>query len=662
MTDQVDRPANHPAASPGDAELDCNPSANPLFTDVVQRRLSRRQLLSGTAALMGAVGAAALIPGVARAGGSSGQFQGRLGFAAIPVSREDRAGVPEGYHAQPFLPWGTPITGSYPDYRDGGLNSGEEQEQQVGMHHDGMHYFPLGRGLAEQSRHGILCINHEYVAPEFLHAAGATRVDGVRTVVDEVRKEVAAHGVSVVEIARDDAGRWDVVRGPFNRRITAGTEMEITGPVRGDDLVRTRFSPDGVRCRGTLNNCANGYTPWGTYLTCEENWAGYFVNDDAAQPREHKRYGVSTSASHDRYSWHTRAEDEYARFNAAATGASALADYRNEPNTFGWVVEIDPMDPASTPKKRTALGRFAHEGAWPSLARFGQRLAIYMGDDSRFEYIYKFVTRDAYWGRKTDRDLLDHGTLYVARFNEDGSGDWLALEFGQNGLTPENGFHSQADILVNTRTAADFVGATKMDRPEWGAVHPVTGDVYMTLTNNSARTVAQIDAANPRGPNPYGHIIRWREHRRRPHALRFEWEIFVLAGPAAEGEVLPGSARNQDLTEDNSFASPDGLWFDERGMLWIQTDMSGSQLTGGPFGNNGMLVADPTTGDIRRFFTGPVGCEVTGIAMPPDARTLFLNIQHPGEQGPSHWPDGGEARPRSATVIVTRDDGQIIGR
>ena len=234
--------------------------------------------------------------------------------------------------------------------------------------------------------------------------------------------------------------------------------MEITGPVRGDDLVRTRFSPDGVRCRGTLNNCANGYTPWGTYLTCEENWAGYFVNDDAAQPREHKRYGVSTSASHDRYSWHTRAEDEYARFNAAATGASALADYRNEPNTFGWVVEIDPMDPASTPKKRTALGRFAHEGAWPSLARFGQRLAIYMGDDSRFEYIYKFVTRDAYWGRKTDRDLLDHGTLYVARFNEDGSGDWLALEFGQNGLTPENGFHSQADILVNTRTAADFVG------------------------------------------------------------------------------------------------------------------------------------------------------------------------------------------------------------
>ena len=639
-----------------------NESDNPRFQDIASEQFSRRQVLQGGAALLGALSAPMLAaPTVHAAGFPGGGFQSRLGFDAIPVSRADATLVPPGYSARAFLPWGTPITGSYPDYQDGGFNTGADQEQQIGMHHDGMHYFPLGRGHREGSRHGILCINHEYIQQDLLHPNDATLIDGVRTIEDEVRKEVAAHGVSVVEIERDAAGNWGLVRGPYNRRITAGTPMEISGPVRGHDSVKTLFSPDGTLCRGTVNNCANGFTPWGTYLTCEENFAGYFVNDDPVQPREHKRYGVSTTDSHDRYSWHTRDEDEYTRFNATTTGADALADYRNEPNTFGWVVEIDPMNPASTPKKRTALGRFAHEGVWPSPPRPGQRLAFYMGDDSRFEYIYKFVTRDRYKAHRPDPDMLDHGTLYVARFNENGSGDWVALEFGQNGLTPEHGFHSQADVLVNTRAAADQVGATKMDRPEWGAVHPLTGEVYMTLTNNTNRTAAQTDAANPRGPNPFGHIIRWRERGHRPDATRFDWSLYVLAGPEGEGQVLPGK-NGAALDDDNIFASPDGLWFDERGILWIQTDMSGSQLTGGPFGNNQMLAADPLTGEIRRFFTGPVGCEVTGIAATPDQRALFLNIQHPGEQGPSNWPDGGSARPRASTVIITRDDGGVIAR
>ncbi len=665
-----------------DADLPCNDSDNPRFDDILDRHIGRRALLGGSTAagLAGAVGLfaapAADAQSYARGVGLGPRRTPRLehAFTPVEINRLDQISVPPGYTASAFLSWGTPITGDYPPFNPDGGNTGAQQEQQVGQHHDGMHYFPLAPG-AIGNRAGLFCVNHEYVQQDTLLPNGPTLSGGVRTVEDEVRKEIAAHGVSVVEIFREQRSReWKVAKSRYNRRITGATPMEITGPVRGSKWVQTKYSPNGTRVRGTLNNCGHGHTPWDTYLTCEENWAGYFVNKAAPLPREHARYGVATTAG--RYRWEDIPGDAYERFNATPiAGATASQDYRNEPNGFGWIVEIDPFGARSVPKKRTALGRFAHEGAWFAPATPGRPLVVYMGDDSQNEYIYKFVTRERYRPAQTDGSCLDEGVLYVARFNDDGSAEWIALDhanaaFRAAAAAKNVVFENQADVLVNTRLAADVVGATKMDRPEWAAVHPVTSEVYFTLTNNAARTPANTDSANPRGPNPNGHIIRWRELGQRPEALRFNWDSFVLAGPEADSAVLGASSGDVPaLDADNRFASPDGLWIDQFGTLWIQTDMSGNQLNIGPFGNNAMLVADPDTGLIKRFFTGVPGCEVTGVISTPNGRTLFAGIQHPGEQGAvppgakwsSAWPDGGTARPRSSVVIVTRDDGGIVG-
>jgi len=650
------------------------------FAELLERRYSRREILKGGigAAFSGFVatsGVAALTrtltpPSLLARTPFEGD-ESLLGFQPVPVYNGDGVIVPPGYTARPFLPAGTPICGDYPPFLEGGRNSGADQECQVGHHHDGMHFFPLGEG-EERNGHGILCLNHEYVDIRKLHPEGPTTVDGVRTVPDEIRKEVAAHGVTVVEIARNGEGVWEVVRGRYNRRITAGTPMVFAGPVRGSDLVRTRYSPDGTRARGTINNCAHGVTPWDSYLTCEENWAYYFVNR-GDNPREHSRYGVARNQA--RYGWATVQDvDEYARFDASRKGTSAAEDYRNEPNTQGWIVEIDPFDPSSTPVKRTALGRFAHEGCWAAPAVEGRPLTFYMGDDAVNEYIYKFVTA-AVWRPGVSRgEMLDEGTLYVARYHEDGSGEWLPLDFSDAGFQAAcrgKGveFAHQADVLVNTRLAADVAGATPMDRPEWTVVHPDTGEVFCTLTNNSQRGDAvPVDAANPRPASAFGHIIRWREEGDRHEALRFRWDIFVLAGPPEDSEVR-GAAGNPPLDDTNMFASPDGLWIDHRGVLWIEMDMGTDQQVEEfeRFGNNALLAADPVTGDIRRFLVGCRGQEVTGCIATPDNRTLFINLQHPGEGSEahpvltSHWPDGGDARPRSALVVITKDDGGVVG-
>lgn len=682
MADHLSSDQSLPATSALDNDADpiCNRSDNAHFADVLATRLARRAVLQGGAAIGLSAAAGLFTANRAEAQdfdanvAAARRQQLSYDFQPVPVSRLDQVVVPPGYTATAFLPAGTPITGTYPPYLPDGSNSGADAEQQVGHHHDGMHYFPLAPGVLG-NRAGILCVNHEYIQQDVILPNGPTLSGGKRTVEDEVRKEIAGHGVSVIEIFRDQRTReWQVAKSRYNRRITGATPIEITGPVRGSRWVQTKYSPTGTRVRGTLNNCAHGHTPWETYLTCEENWSGYFVNKASPQPREHARYGVATSAG--RYRWEDIPGDAYERFNATPiAGATASQDYRNEPNGFGWVVEIDPFSPRSVPKKRTALGRFAHEGAWFAPAMPGRPIVVYMGDDSQNEYIYKFVTRERYRPGATNGDCLDEGTLYVARFNEDGSGDWLALDYSNADFraaaaAKKVSFESQADVLVNTRLAADVVGATKMDRPEWAAVHPVTGEVYFTLTNNASRTAANTNNANPRGPNPYGHIIRWRELARRPEALRFSWELFALAGPESDSAILGGdSGAVPALNAANIFASPDGLWIDQFGTLWIQTDMSGSQLTSGPFGNNQMLVADPDTGLIKRFLTSVVGCEVTGVVSTPNGRTLFTNIQHPGEQGPllpgskwsSSWPDGGIARPRSAVVVVTKDDGGIVG-
>jgi len=681
-----------PLVDSGDEPMS-NDSGNTHFSRILEARLSRRSILGGslTAAVTGILGTSMLSdlavaappkPLPPAAGKKPGfALDPTLGFEAIPVMRSDTVTVPYGYQAQVLIPWGTPITGSYPAWKPNGSNSGEEQEQQVGSHHDGMHYFPM---QDDPNAHGLLCVNHEYVDQFNFHGGGPT--NSVPRPEDQVRKEIAAHGISVVEILRDGIGNWNVVPGAYNRRITANTPMEIRGPVRGSDLVRTLFSPKGTMTRGTINNCGHGYTPWGTYLTCEENWAGYFVNTTGL-PREHARYGVSTTNG--RYRWESAAggADEYVRFNASATAAKATQDYRNEPNGQGWVVEIDPFDPDSMPKKRTALGRFAHEGAWTAPVQKGQPVVIYSGDDAQNEYVYKFVSKGKY-SEKVKGDILDEGTLYAARFNEDGSGDWLALDihdrdFKAAAQAKGVAFKDQADVLVNTRLAADVAGATPMDRPEWGAVHPQTREVYMTMTNNSTRgTTDPIDAANPRGPNPYGHIIRWREQGNRSWSTRFQWDLFVLAGPESDSQILPDQS-GPSLDPDNIFASPDGLWIDQFGVLWIQTDMSGSQQGTGPFGENQMLAANPLTGEIRRFLAGPFNQETTGVVSTPDGKTLFVNMQHPGDRSSasigftSNWPDNGSPfghpgdanvlpdplgpRPRSATVVITREDGGVVG-
>lgn len=637
---------------------DSNRSANPHFNEILRTSLARRQLLKGglglavTAGLFASGGAAAALAAAAPAAKPTPPgLRGRvLGFTPVPVSRVDDILVPPEYTFSVILPWGEPTTGDYPAYRDGGFNSGADQEQQIGMHHDGMHFFPLQKAPPFKSNAGLLAMNHEYIDQAAMHPAGPVSVGGVRD-ADQVRKEIAAHGVSVTEI-RKQGERWVTVRGRYNRRITGATPMEIAGPARGHAKLRTAYSPDGTRTRGTLNNCAHGYTPWQTYLTCEENWAGYFVNR-GARPREHSRYGVATGNG--RYRWET----VEARFDATATGADPALDYRNEPNGFGWIVEIDPFDPDSTPVKRTALGRFAHEGLVFAEPRPGRPLVAYMGDDAQNEYIYKFVSRDRYTPGRAPGSLLDHGTLYVARFHDDGSGTWLPLDIADPGFVQAAAaagvhFADQGDVLINTRLAADVAGATPMDRPEWGAVDPKTGRVYFTLTNNASRGADQADEANPRGPNPYGHIIRFLE--RNGEVTRFDWDIFALCG-TEEDSLDPNG---NPLTADSIHASPDGLWFDPNGLLWIQTDMSGSQLGSGPFGNNQMLVSEPVSGAIKRFLVGPTGCEVTGVVTTPDHRTMFVNIQHPGEGGGSAWP-GGMLRPRSATVVVTRRDGGIVG-
>ncbi|MCX7962317.1 MAG: PhoX family phosphatase [Burkholderiales bacterium] len=627
---------------------DSNRSRNPTIYEVSDPR--RRIVLRAGLGALAAGFLSPLVSGCASApvGRTGGPL---IGFKSVPVSTADTVLVPEGYIATPAFAWGEPvgIAGNMPAFRPDGSNSAAEQEAQIGMHHDGMHYFPL-----EGSRRGLLVFNNEYTDDGLLHP------DGMKTWnAEKVRKSIAAHGVTILEI-EERGGEWRIVRpSRYARRITGATPMAISGPAAGHPMMRTAADPSGTRVLGTLNNCAHGVTPWGTYLTCEENFIFYFSGPE--KPDAHgARWGLRRGGRG--YRWHEHEE----RFDAVK--------HPNEPNRFGWVVEIDPMDPTSTPVKRTALGRAAHEGAWVVQTKDG-RVVVYMGEDAAFEYIYKFVSRDRVraGGYAANRDLLDHGRLYVARFDADGRGRWIELAAGVNGLTAERGFATQGDVVIKLRQASDLVGATKMDRPEWIAVDPNTSEVYCTLTNNPARGASgrpAVDAANPRANNTMGHIIKWKEDGDFD-ATTFTWSHFVLAGdPANSRPEAKGNIRG------DIFANPDGLWFDARGVLWIQTDMHASVMYKDEyagFGSNMMLAADPRTGEVRRFLVGPPNCEVTGVVCTPDMRTMFVNIQHPGESptdrsdpdNPSRyssWPSGTPgARPRSATVVIRRRDGGVIG-
>ncbi|MCA1855735.1 PhoX family phosphatase [Massilia oculi] len=733
-------------------DIDTNVSSNEHFSTVLESRLSRRSLLRGGAAsaasaLLGAIG-------LSGCGGSDGASAPAgpvvdippadrlLGFSAVSKSLADTVLVPAGYTASVLYALGDPLTATTPAYRNDGTDT--DMENRAGDHHDGMEFFPLsstGSASTTANDRGLLAMNHEATTDEklssfFVHANGGTM--SLPRPAAEVDKEMALHGLSVVEV-RLNGGKWAYLKDSgFNRRVHQQTDVELSGPVRGNALVVTRYSTGGTKIRGTLNNCGTGKTPWNTYLSGEENWAGYFTRaatDDAARGDKSvvslKRYGRDQGAS-SRHGWETGGrDDKYQRWNISKTGASSDGsdDYRNEMNGMGYIVEMDAYDKTRPIKKRTALGRYAHESAAFGKVVAGQPLAVYMGDDSRNEYIFKYVS-NAVWtaadATPADRiatgdKYLDSGKLYVAKFAADGTGQWIELSIANPLIAAYAGykFADQADVLVNARLAGDAVGATRMDRPEWCSVHPITGEVYFSLTNNSNRRAepsgssqAAPDAANPRAytdmkgtstqqGNVNGHIIRVREGAAGAAATGFTWDVYLFG---AEAGAAAASVNLSGLSADQDFSSPDGLAFSTAtGICWIQTDDGaytdvtncmmlagvpgqvgdGRKLTlNYPRANGTTLSVDTYVGKaatpdtLKRFLVGPVGSEITGIAETPDGKALFVNIQHPGEttassnvgdpaRYTSQWPSnagyGAGKRPRSATIVITKNDGGRIG-
>lgn len=638
--------------------------------EVLARRWSRRRVL-GSGLATGLVLTWSL-PASAQEADSSlnGSPDAVPGFEPITLDGGDDLIVAAGHEAVPFLRWGDPLFSDAPAW-DIQHQSKAAQERQFGYNCDWIGFLPLPLG-SNASDHGLLVVNHEYTNPELMFPGYLTRnpefdalpdpdnapadlpeflIHPTREIVDT---ELAAHGLSVVEIRRNGTGTWEVVLdSDFNRRITATTPMEVTGPASGIGLLRTNEDPSGTQVVGTLNNCAGGTTPWGTVLTGEENFQQYFANLSSLAEGDpiriaHQRYGVNLGQSERRW------EEFYARFD--------LAQEPNEPFRFGWIVEFDPYDPTSTPKKRTGLGRNKHEGATATIAPGGQ-VAFYSGDDERFDYAYKFVTAGSYNpdDRAANLDLLDDGTLYVAKFNDDGSGEWIPLIYGEGPLTEANGFSSQGEVLAMTRQAADLLGATKMDRPEDFEANPVTGKVYLVCTNNSNRSIDDTNAANPRPNNFAGHIIEITETNNDHASTTFSWKIFILAGNPDESGTWYGD--NSDISP---FAAPDNITFDVDGNLWISTDGMPANLPG----NDGLFVA-PTEGDQRgrsqQFLSTVPGAECSGPVFTPDNSALFVSVQHPGEGGTveepiSLWPDG-EHTARPTVVLITHiEPGSRVGR
>ncbi|WP_308219860.1 PhoX family protein [Roseomonas populi] len=656
MPVNVDRPALTQQAM---EDLGSNPAPDDPIGSVIGRRLARRTALRG---LFGAAAAGVLpatLPARARAGaGAQPEGASTLGFRGLPHSNSPDSVVPEGYEIQTLMRWGDPVLPGAPAF-DPANQTAEAQALQFGYNNDYLDFFPLPKG-SRGGEHGLLVVNHEYTNPELMFPGlGDAKAARTRATAAQVRTQIMAHGASVVEIRRQD-GRWaPVAGGEMNRRITAETPMRISGPAAGHERLRTKDDPTGTRVLGTLNNCAGGNTPWGTVLIAEENFNYYFGGDavaTGAQAAAYKRYGLVRDPQ---FPW-LRHE---ARFDVGNE-----PNEPNEPNRFGWVVEFDPYDPNSQPVKRTALGRFKHEGCTHAVAPDG-RVVIYMGDDERFDYVYKFVTARP-WNREdpaANRDLLDDGTLMVARFHDDGTLDWLPLVHGEGPLTEANGFRSQGDVVIETRRAADLLGATPMDRPEDVETNPVNGRVYVMLTNNTSRRPDRLDATNPRPSNAHGHALEIIPPGNRDHAARTaRWEVFLMAGQPG---TSAGAAYHRAVGPDSGWLScPDNCAFDSKGRIWIATD-------GAPHAAkvaDGLYAAD-TDGEgralTRRFYAAPQGAEVCGPLIGPGDRTVFLAIQHPGEDAEStfenpstRWPDFQPGMPpRPSVIAIVKKDGGVVG-
>ncbi|MFM7295194.1 MAG: PhoX family protein [Burkholderiales bacterium] len=605
---------------------------------LIAKAISRRQFLQATSALA----ASGLVAGCATSSNATTASHA-FTFKSVAPSVADRVVVAEGYSAMPFFLHGDPVSDG-PGWKFNASNSSDEAMQQGGQMHDGMWFFPLPVG-SNKSDHGLLVMNHEYPRAAQLFPDADKDMSA-----EKVRKMHATVGVSVLEVKLEN-GSWKIVR-PSNyaRRIHGLTPARLGGPAAGAALMKSALDPTGFAAMGTMGNCGIGTTPWGTYLTCEENFHDYFSS-----------MGGPVNPMQARYTLRPKPLYKHPEFDARHDASK----HPNEFNKVGWVVEIDPFDPTWVPAKRTALGRCCHESAHYAVAKDG-RLVVYTGDDARFEYVYKFVSRDRVnaTNRAANRDLLDHGTLYVARFdagadgNAQGRGRWIALEQGQNGLTADKGFPAQAEVVTFARAAADVVGATKCDRPEWIAIEHKSGEVYAAFTGNGQRGRPDkegANAANPRVNNLYGHIVRWREDGGDAASTTFEWDVFLSCGnPQQNVPALRGNLKG-DL-----FTNPDTLTIDYAGRLWACTDTAEApeeellKLRG----NDSVIAIDRATGESRRFLVGPVGAELTGLTFTPDMRTAWVNVQHPMKDWPNTAVDG---KPRTATVIIRKTDGGVIG-
>jgi uncharacterized protein len=649
-------------------DLGRNESDNRPLLELAHARLSRRGVLRGfitTAAISVAGGTATSRLALATTNPST------LGFTSLPQTITETHSVAEGYSADLLIRWGDKVLPGAPEF-DPQNQTGEAQARQFGYNCDYLAYFPLPRG-SDNSEHGLLHANHEYTSPELMFPGWAKLQEGADPAdmeaasaaaqsVEQSRVEMMAHNGSVIEVIKEN-GSWRVVEdSPYARRITMDTEMRIAGPAAGHERMKTGYDPDGTKVFGTINNCAGGKTPWGTVLMAEENFHGYFGNGDPENLPEadnYKRYGITAKS---RYPWWKSEE----RFD--------LSKEPNEPHRYGWMVEYDPYDAGSVPVKRTALGRAKHEGATSIVNKDG-RVVLYSGDDERFEYLYRYVSNETFdpeRGLENGR-LLDEGVLSVAQFTEDEC-RWLPLVFGEGPLTQENGFQSQADVLIETRRAADLLGATPMDRPEDVEPNPANGRVYVMLTNNSRRKPEQVDAVNPRPNNAHGQVVELippgGSGSEADHTADvFGWEMFLMAGNPDDPEI--GAEYHPD--SEAWLSSPDNCAFDANGRLWISTDQGGAQAKNAiPDGMFACDVDGEGRGYLKFFFACPVGAEMCGPEFTPDGRTIFLSVQHPAEgaditvsnfeKPTTRWPDFSDGMPpRPSLVAVTKDDGGLIG-
>jgi secreted PhoX family phosphatase len=609
------------------------------FEEVFARRLDRRSFLKNSliAAPVLVVGSK-LLTTPSQAAAADG-----LNFEPVPLSVADTVITPPDYSTQVFLRWGDPLFLDSPDF-DPFNQTAESQMQQFGYNNDFLAFFPLPLERPGGSRSGILTVNHEYTNPELMFSNY-----NLSTITKEqVDIQLAAHGLSIIEISRSGQQWIYHRRSRFNRRITAETRIEITGPAAGAELLKTSYDPAGSFVFGTLNNCGGGKTPWGTLLTCEENFNQYFANagripDSDPRKAMHSRYGLTTGASERRW------ELFHDRFD--------LTKEPNEPFRFGWVIELDPYDPSFLPKKRTALGRFKHEAATVVLSRH-RNAVVYSGDDERFDYMYKFVSRRkvSRTNRRSNLRVLDDGILFAARFNDDGTGEWIPLIAGDGALAGS----TNDSVLINTRLAADLVGATKMDRPEDIEVNPVNGKVYAVMTNNTNRGTTGrpgIDAANPRANNRHGHIIEITEDNGDHASRTFAWEIFVLAGdPNDTSGGVPFFA-GFDTSRVSPISSPDNITFDKLGNLWIATDGQPGTLQKHD-GIYAVPVEGSDRGFVRQFLSSVVACETASLELTPNNETLFVSIQHPGEgstfESPSSTFPNGSSTPRPSVIAITK--------